>query len=294
MKLELTDFREFTDYPSASGIECYEDKVYLIGDNAKDMLMLNKKWKKPEHITLFDAPGTTIPKSEKADLESLTLMWIDKKPFLFALGSGSAVNRNRAALINLKNNQLQFLDLTVFYDRLRKTPGIAELNIEGIATVYDYLVLVNRGNRTNPTNHLIITSLNFWKKQKDAPIQLVRVDFGESAPQGLGISGLTYSDYHEDLFLTVSTEDTPNAIDDGPIGKSYFGVIENLYRKIGREKEKMKVNKLIHLESADERFHGYKIESVCIQSEKDHSVKLQLVADNDTASSFLFKVQLSW
>src|SRR5690349_9114707 len=111
MKLALTDFKELTDYPSASGIECYEDKVYLIGDNAKDMLMLNKKRKKPEHITLFDAPGPVIPKSEKADLETPTLIWIDKKAFLFALGSGSAANRNQAALINLKNNQVQFLDL---------------------------------------------------------------------------------------------------------------------------------------------------------------------------------------
>lgn len=293
MKLELTDFKELTDYPSASGIECYEDKVYLVGDNAKDILVLNKKWKKPELIPLFNAPGDTIPKNEKADLEAMSLVWIDKKPFLMALGSGSTANRNKGVLINLKNNQPQFFDLSVFYDRLKKTV-ITDLNIEGLALVNDYFVLVNRANKTNPLNYLIITGNNFWKKQKDAPIQVVRVDFGAGAPQGLGISGMTYSDYHEDLFLTISTEDTPNAFEDGPIGKSYLGVIENLYRKIGREKEKMKVNSLIHLASADDRFSGYKIESVSIQSEKDHSIKLQLVADNDTSSSYLFKVWLGW
>jgi hypothetical protein len=52
------------------------------------------------------------------------------------------------------------------------------------------------------------------------------------------------------------------------------------------------VNELIDLPSADEQFKGYKIESVCIQSEKDHSMKLQMVADNDTGSSYLFKVQV--
>jgi hypothetical protein len=293
MKLELLDFKELNDYPSASGIEFYDDRIYLVGDNAKDMLVLNKKWKKPEYINLFEAPAGPIPKNVKADLESMTLLWIDKKPFMLLVGSGSNNNRNKAVLVNLKNNQLQFLDLSIFYERL-KGAGITELNIEGIATVNDYIVLVNRGNKTHPDNQLIITNTNFWKKQKDASIQIMRIDFGESAPRGLGISGLTYSDNHEDLFLTVSTEDTPDAITDGPIGKSYFGVIENLYRKIGREKEKLKVNKLIHLSSADDRFTGYKIESVCIQSEKDHSVKLQLVADNDTALSYLFKVEVSW
>jgi hypothetical protein len=293
MKLELTDFKELTDYPSASGIECFEDKVYLVGDNAKDILVLNKKWKKPEYIPLFEAPGNSIPKNEKADLEALTLLQIDKKPYLLAVGSGSTAKRNKGVLINLKNNQPQMLDFTVFYERLKATE-IKDLNIEGVAYVHDYIVMVNRGNTTNPTNYLIITNPNFWKKQKDALIQIIRIDFGDSAPRGLGISGITYSDYHEDLFLTISTEDTPNAIDDGRIGKSYLGVIENLYRKIGREKEKMKVNELIHLASADDRFTGFKIESVSIQSEKDHSIKLQLVADNDTASSFLFKVWLGW
>ena len=293
MKLELLDFKELNDYPSASGIEFYDDKIYLVGDNAKDMLVLNKKWKKPEYINLFEAPAGPIPKNIKADLEAMTLLWIDKKPFMLLVGSGSNNNRNKAVLVNLKNNQLQFLDLTVFYERL-KAAGITTLNIEGIATVNDYIVLVNRGNKTNPDNQLIVTNTNFWKKQKDASIQLMRIDFGDAAPRGLGISGLTYSDNHEDLFLTVSTEDTPDAITDGPIGKSYFGVIENLYRKIGREKGKLKVNKLIHLSSADDRFTGYKIESVCIQSEKDHSIKFQLVADNDTPVSYLFKVEVSW
>jgi hypothetical protein len=71
-------------------------------------------------------------------------------------------------------------------------------------------------------------------------------------------------------------------------------VLLKMPSKIGREKVQLKVNELIDLPSADEQFKGYKIESVCIQSEKDHSMKLQLVADNDTGSSYLFKVQVKF
>ncbi len=71
-------------------------------------------------------------------------------------------------------------------------------------------------------------------------------------------------------------------------------MIENLYRKIGREKGKIKINHLLDLNESAKEFKGYKIESVCIQSQKDHSIKLQLIANNEQAKTHLFKVGLSW
>ncbi len=297
MKLELLDFIELDNYPSGSGIEFYDDKIYIVGDDSRDLLVMGKKWNKPNLINLFESQEKEkrVPKAVKSDLEAMTVLSVDKKPHLLIIGSGSTDKRNKALLLNLKNNAMKALDLTVFYNRI-KAAGIAELNIEGIAEVYDYVVLVNRGNTTNPLNHLIITKSDFWKDQEKASLQTIVVDFENVnlTPGKLGISGLTYSDKHEDLFLTISTEDTPNAVDDGKIGKSYLGIIENLYRKIGREKGKIKINKLIDLSAEDKRFDGYKIESVCVQSAKDHSIKLQLVADNDLGKTYLFKLSLNW
>lgn len=295
MKLELLDFIELDNYPSGSGIEFYNDRIYIVGDDSRDLLVMTKKWSKPTLINLFETAEKRIPKATKSDLEAMTVLAVDKKPHLLIIGSGSTDKRNKALLLNLKNNAIQWIDLTVFYNRI-KAAGITDLNIEGIAEVYDYLVMVNRGNTTNPTNHLIITKSDFWKDQEKASLQTIVLDFDNVNAAGLhlGVSGLTYSDKHEDLFLTISTEDTPNAVDDGKIGKSYLAVIENLYRKIGREKGKIKINHLIDLPAADKGFKGYKIESVCIQSAKDHSIKMQLVADNDLGKTFLFKIWLSW
>jgi hypothetical protein len=293
MKLELLDFKQLENYPSGSGIEFYDDKIYLVGDDARDLLVMDKKWNKPELVNLFEKTGKKTPKDFKSDLETITVLQVDKKPHLLILGSGSTEDRNKGLLFNLKNNARTWIDLSIFYSRL-KAAGITSLNIEGIALVYDYLVLVNRGNDANPDNHLIVTKPNFWKQQQDAPIELLKIDFAQVSKERLGVTGLSYSDKHEDLFLTIVTENTTKTTEDGAIRKSYLAVIENLYRKIGREKVKIKVNQLIDLSAADKKFKGYNIESVCIQSEKDHSVKLQMIADNDTGKSYLFRTYLSW
>jgi len=283
MKVELLDFKELDNYPSCSGIEFYDDKVYLVGEEARDLLVMNKKWKKPGRIPLF-ASGPQSPASP--ELEAMTQLLADKKPHLLIIGSGATPARNKAVLLNLKNDTPTILDLSVFYGRIQSS-GIPALNMEGIALVYDYLVMVHRGNAANPDNYLVITKPDFWNNQQAAPLQIVKIDFGPKASPGMGISGITYSDDHEDLFLTITTDAAP-----GTEGKSYLGIIENLYRKIGREKVQMKLNDLVDLSAAHDQFTGYSVEAVCIQSEKDHSMKLQLVADNVSGNSFLFKVQL--
>jgi hypothetical protein len=292
MKLALQDFIELENYPSGSGIEFYDDNIYIIGDDARDLLVMNKKWKKPSLINLFEGQDKKISKSAKSELEAMTVLSVDKKPHLLLVSSGVTEKRTKAILLNLKNNSINRIDLSVFYNRI-KAAGIAALNIEGVAEVYDYLVLVNRGTFAQPTNHLIITRTDFWKNQEKAGLQAVVIDFENVETQGkkLGVSGLRYSDKHEDLFITLCEES--GSADSKP-GKSYLGIIENLYRKIGREKDKIKVNHLIDLTEADPQFSGYTVESACIQSQKDHSVKLQLVADDAAGKTFLFKVGLDW
>ena len=62
MKLELLDFSALSDYPSASGIEYYKDNIYVVGDDAKDVLVMNKKWKKSTLINLFPSDTERVPK----------------------------------------------------------------------------------------------------------------------------------------------------------------------------------------------------------------------------------------
>jgi len=290
MRIVITAYKELPEFSSGSGIEFYDDKLYLVGDDARDVLVMNRKWKPNDLITLFDTVEERLAKTVKTDLEAITLLWINKKPHLLILGSGSAVLRNRLILLNLHNKETLMVDISPFYERLSGA-GITNINIEGAAVVHDYLILSNRASNENPVNTLIITSLDFYRKQNEASFQLVKLE-AEGLEGQMSVSGITYSDKHEMLLLTTTIKNISADTDEITTGKSGLALIENFYRKIGREKGRMKINNLLDLSADDERFKGYEVESVCIQSEKDHSMKLHLAAGNNTGISHLFKAQL--
>jgi len=288
MKLNLLDYKELKSFPSGSGIEFYDNKIYLVGDDAARVFVSNTKWKKQEEINLFESNEARIPRKRKADMEATTILHIDKMAYLLIMGSGSADMRNKGILLNIETRDKTEIDYAVFYQRL-KASGIADLNIEGAAEVSDYLVLCNRGNKSNPANQLIITSKDFFRNQKSAPIQLLDADLSEYEGT-MALSGACYSYKHDWLIFTTSMEDTADSYNDGAIGKSYLGIIEDAYRKI--TKQRVRVNELIDLSATNKKFDGFKIESVCIQSERRHRMKLHLVADNDDGESHLFKILL--
>ncbi|MBS1609991.1 MAG: hypothetical protein JSS70_14765 [Bacteroidetes bacterium] len=288
MKIDLIDHKELKDFPSGSGIEYFDGRIYIVGDDAANILVTNKRWAPRHSIKLFESAGKRISKKQKADLEATTLLQIDGMNYLLVMGSGSAEPRNTAIILDIKTEKFKTFDTSVFYTRL-KEKGIMDLNIEGAVQVHEFLVLCNRANNTNPVNQLIITSPDFFRRQEEAPIDLLDVDL--SAWEGIiGISGLTYSYEHDQLIFTTSNENTANSYEDGPIGTSYLGIVENGYRKIWRHK--MKVNELIDLPGTYKEFKGHKVESVCIQSERTRSIKMHIVADDDSGESFLFKVRL--
>lgn len=284
MKISLLDFKETSDYPSGSGIEFYDGQVYLAGDDAADILIMDKKWREIERVKIFDTTETRIPKSIKSDLEATTIVLQNDVPFLLVLGSGSRAQRNKAILLNLQSNQFTEHDISSFYQRLVDM-GLKDLNIESAAVVEDLLILGNRGSKKKEGNYIIITEPTFWEHPADADIRIIPIELENEVAE---LSGLTYSERNDVLLFTASTEDRDNAYDDGRIGESYFGLIENAYRKLYRKK--VKINEIVTLSEIDEVFRGHKIESVCIQSEKTGRLKLHLVADNDSGGTFFFKI----
>ena len=105
MKLDLLDYKELKSYPSGSGIEYYDNKIYLVGDDAANILVTNTRWKNEEYINLFESEEKRIPKKLKADLEATTVLHLDNKVFLLIMGSGSAEPRNKCILIEMKTRK---------------------------------------------------------------------------------------------------------------------------------------------------------------------------------------------
>ena len=281
----LKEVKKLGDYPSASGIEYLDDKFYVIGDDANNLLLLDSNLAPADSLQLYLFPGKRIPKPVKADLESI-LVTAGKK--LLLLGSGSlSPQRDIAWLIDPVTKQKDSIHLDVFYQRLKES-GIKELNIEGSCAVTGSIVLSNRGNKAYPKNHLIITSSSFWEKQEHAQIVVIPVGSNTDTSFFNGVSGIAYAKKSDKLLLTVSTEDTRSNIDDGAIGKSYLWIINGF--SVKKNWKAINPNQVIELDAIDPQFKGQKIESVCVTGETKDFLQLVLAADNDDGTSTVFRM----
>jgi len=279
--------KKLDNYPSASSIEYYDGKLYLMGDDATNLLILDTGLNVVDSTPLLSYPGNRIPKDIKPDLEASAL----NADNLFLFGSGSlSPYRNFGWKYNLKTKDNDSINLEPIFSKA-KDLGIEQINIEGACFAAGKLVLINRGNKSYPHNHLIITDENFWNKDSSFAISIIPFDAQKDIESFKGISGLCYASESDKLILTVSTEDTKNSYDDGAIGKSYLWIINDISTKINTKSLGLK--RVIDLEYIDSRFKGQKIESATVIKETDKLIYLALVADNDDGSSTVFKMSIT-
>jgi Family of unknown function (DUF6929) len=275
------------DYPSASSIELYDEKLYLMGDDATKLLVLDTNLNIVDSIPIISYPENRIPKDTKPDLESSAL----DSDNLFLFGSGSlSTYRNFGWKYNLKTKDNDSINLEPLYLKV-KDSGIEQINIEGACFVSGKLLLVNRGNKGYPHNHLIIADEKFLNNDSSFQIFIIPFAIQKDLASFKGISGLCYARESDQLVMTVSTEDTRNSYDDGAIGKSYLWIISNISTKI--KDRALGSKRVIDLEYIDFRFKGQKIESATVIKETDKLIYLALVADNDDGSSTVFKMGIN-
>ena len=274
------------DYPSASAIEYFDEKLYVVGDDATNLLVLDTSLNIIDSIPLLSYPGKRIPKDTKPDLEASAL----NADNLFLFGSGSlSPYRNFAWRHNLKTKDNDSINLEPLFLKV-KDLGIEQINIEGACFVSGKLILVNRGNKGYPHNHFIITDEKSWTSDSSFQISIANFEDQKDTASFKGISGLCYAKESDQLIMTVSTEDTRNSYEDGTIGKSYLWIINNISNKL--DNKTLGPDKIIDLEEIDRRFKKQKIESATVISETKELINLVLVVDNDDGSSTIFRFSL--
>lgn len=281
-------------FPSGSSINYYQDKFFLIGDDSNYILILDRNYQKIDSVNLFNYPGKRIPKANKVDLEGSAIIGAPGKRHLFVSGSGSGPNRKKAFLIPISKKGLLrtgvedcIIDIENFMRRM-DSAGIEEINVEGVTEWKGNLILGNRGNLLNQNNHLIITDSDFWKKQHHAPIQIKKLIMpGNVSSLALGLSELCYVKELDILFITLSSEATSNAYDDGVIGDGFIAMINGATGKL-RSKE-IHLENVVNLSDVDVKFKNRKIEGICAEPIKDKII-LHLISDNDNGQSHLFKL----
>lgn len=268
------------DFPSASGIEWFDGKLYLFGDNAPYLLVLSPSYQVLSKIAYWPDTATVIAKDRKPDIESAFLTKKEGRAVLFGVGSLSGPNRWMAYEWSIGSSD-SVRQTKLFPDSV-KFSGIEEINIEGSTAVGETLLFCNRSNLTTRTNHFI-----FRENETGYSVKEIRLpDTGSIA----GLSGLYYVAETDLLLFTASEEATYNAVDDGEIGESYLGWIQNFSR--ARENAVIQTSGMLKLTQFSLVFNGQKIESVCAESVIGNRYCLHLVADNDNGSSKIFTVDL--
>jgi hypothetical protein len=154
---------------AASGVVRRGDFVYVIGDDEVHLGVFRLSSNRPgrlQRVLAGDLPADHAKRSGlKPDLEALTVLPpFEGHPYgaLLGLGSGSAPERDRGFVCRLAADgsladQPEELSLAPLYRLLRE--HVAELNVEGAATMGERLWLLHRGASQEASNFVVELSL---------------------------------------------------------------------------------------------------------------------------------------
>lgn len=267
------------DFPSASGLEFYKNKLYVFGDNATHLLLLSTDYNVVDSVPYWKGGEAVIDKEDKPDIESAMIVEKNSHPVLYGVGSMSDKKRWRVFAFSLDSLRPQ---ATVFFERNKAIKNIEELNIEGSTSVGNAAVFCNRANQKTKRNYLL-----FWNWKDSIAAKEILLPKTRLAA---GMSGLCYVKEKDLLLFTASEEATGNAVQDGAIGDSYLGWITAFSKKTTQPS--FSPDGYLKLSRFDKSFAKQKVESVAVEKAEGEKLTLHLVADNDDNQSKIFKVEL--
>lgn len=164
-----------------------------------------------------------MAKSSKPDFEAAARLADGR---ILVMGSGSAEPRRNVVLIDPETDVFTTHDAGRLYDLVADAIG-HEVNLEGVLEVPQGLLLFHRGN-SGVGNTTIRFAVDPENPVAARVVEYVRWDLG-LVPGENGDVALTFTDAdidsHGRHWYIAAAEDTPNAIDDGPVVGSAIGVL---------------------------------------------------------------------
>jgi hypothetical protein len=266
-------------FPSASGIEYYQNRLYVFGDNAPHLLVLTPDYRLEDSVSYWKGTLAVIDRNTKPDIESAMLSLRNRQVTLYGIGSMSGKKRWNVYAYSPEGRTIK---KTSFFAQRQTVGDIKELNIEGCTEVAGQVVLCNRANDKTQKNHLL-----FWNRKDSVKSKEIILP---KANRIAGMSGLHYVPEKDLLLFTASEEATSSANIDGAIGESYLGWIANFSGKM--QAATIKPDGFLKASTFSKAFDKQKLESVCVEKVTGNSYLLHLVADNDDGQSQIFKAVL--
>ena len=235
---------------AGSGLTWLGDRLALVQDDANFVALADPATGLARAIPLPAGEGGLRQfddergnKRFKLDLEACTAVpHASGGETLLAFGSGSAARRERILRIAGAAGaepRVELREAVTFYARLREARDFSgsELNVEGAVWRLGRIVLLNRGNGAPvdgraPVNATCEVGWDDLRAYLDGPgahpppppQSIIQYDLGELGGHRLGFTDALAAGFS--LLYTATAEDSPNAVDDGPVAGSALGVVE--------------------------------------------------------------------
>lgn len=292
----------YASLPSASGLELYQDSLFVVGDDSPYLYVLDTNYQERHRYTITDTASFRngrMPAATKLDLESGARFTFGRDEMLLLLGSGSTDARNRAFLVNLSEGMaVQELDMTQFYGFLRQVlqqEGGSALNIEGLAMDEAYVYLLQRA--LGGGNNLLFRMerndfVNFLLLQGSIPaVAVYHFQLPELQQYQAGFSG-AYT-INGKLFFTASVESAPHATVDGEVLGSYVGLIHLSALPYALDRNRPLQVPAAPLRDKQDTIYKGKAEALIVHELAQGQYKVVVVSDDDLGHSDLLELRLT-
>ena len=224
-----------------------------------------------------EAAGT---KRLKPDLEVACPAVVDGEPAVLLLGSGSSPRRMRGVLVLLVDGEpvATAADLAPLYGRTAGELGLPmdQLNLEGAARHEDRVRWFQRGNlaagiasaSVDLSLEALVAAVLGRADAAEVPVgRPLRYDLGEVEGVGLAVTdAVALPDGR--MLLSAAAEDTPNAVDDGPVVATALALVD--------DEAVVAVEPLPEVDG-----HVHKVEGLALRAVEGGTVHLLAVVDDD-------------
>jgi hypothetical protein len=216
----------------------------------------------------------------KPDLEVACPAEVDGGPAVLLLGSGSTDRRMRGVLLRPGDGRpvAQAAELGPVYERVARRLGLPmdHLNLEGASRHGDTLRWFNRGNLAAgvrsgsvdvPVEALVAAVLGRVPAGEVPVDRPLAYELGQVEGVGLAVTdAIALPDGR--LLLSAAAEDSPNAVDDGPVVATALALLDGA-----------QVVDVVPIPEVDG--HVHKIEGLALRAFRDGEVRLLAVVDDD-------------
>lgn len=296
LKVKITRHVFFPELSSASGVESFKGKTFIVGDDSPWLFVLDENYGIIEKVRLSSIDtlvNNRTPKALKADFEAMAKLNIDEKEHLFVISSGSSeIRRDTAYLVSLEPGEnIKKRNLRPLYNIIKRTAQIPEkdeINIEGLAMDQTNAYLLHRGNVSGNFIAVVGTEqlLNYVSNNSNQIPDVTVFYFELPAYNNLrsGFSGACITAYGKNILFAASLEETADVINDGKVLGSFIGLIDLAELSEG------KYQAVMVKQNGD--ILAKKMEGISLKSYSNKKMNVLVVCDNDDGTSDLYEMDI--